>query len=174
MLQRLRRPSGGILARARAIPSLPPPRAPGGLFGVCKAYALFDARCRLRPGHEFLVCLSSSVMPVLLWPYLPTDARGRGLLSAGQADEPLSSPRRSSSRACRACTCSSTSSSGCSRTSSPRSTATCTDAASRRTSTPRSGSSPCSRTGSRCSSSSGSTTLSSPRACRRFCGSASS
>lgn len=64
-----------------------------GLFGVCKAYALFDEGVGYAQGMNFLIMpllfnvrfYSSPEMFANIW----TDARRRGLLSVGAVDEPL-------------------------------------------------------------------------------------
>ena len=67
-----------------------------GLFGVCKAYALFDEGVGYAQGMNFLI------MPLLFNVSLPImtraaqidpfpDARGRGILPPGPPDEPISS-----------------------------------------------------------------------------------
>lgn len=67
-----------------------------GLFGVCKAYALYDEGVGYAQGMNFLVMPLLFNACVSLPNYLGTcllftDARGRGILSSCQAYEPISS-----------------------------------------------------------------------------------
>jgi hypothetical protein len=70
-----------------------------GLFGVCKAYALFDEGVGYAQGMNFLVMPILFNVSVLTFPYLDmdcsnnvSDARRRGILPTGSVDEPLQTP----------------------------------------------------------------------------------
>lgn len=74
-----------------------------GLFGVCKAYALFDESVGYAQGMNFLVMpLLFSVSFLILYPDLAPncslDARRRGFLSFGSAHEPVPPARLIHSR----------------------------------------------------------------------------
>ena len=69
-----------------------------GLFGVCKAYALFDEGVGYAQGMNFLVMpllfnVSQSPSHITILANQPLDARGRGFLSFGPPDEPVSPTR---------------------------------------------------------------------------------